>query len=128
MKNRKGYITLISVLLVSAAGVMISLSIILLGNASSRTSFALQQSNQARALSNACVEKALQQIMASNFTGSGNITEGFGVCTFTVTSQGGENRTIDAVGNVDGRVRKARVMINDIIPQINISSWQEVAD
>lgn len=128
MKKNRGYITLISVLIVSAIGVVISLSVIILGNAFAQSSFALQQSNQSKALANACAERALERVVSSNFTGTGDITEGFGTCTYTVASQGGENRTIMARGDVDGRIRKISIVINDILPQVNIVSWQEVAD
>jgi hypothetical protein len=124
-----GYITLISVLVVGAVGVAIALSLILLGVGSSRTSFAVEQSNQAKALANACAEEALQQIRDSTpFTGSGNLTLGQGTCSYTVTSQGGSNRTVTASGTVGTIVRKVTVVINAINPLITPTSWQEVSD
>ena len=129
-KNTKaGFVTLISVLVVGAVGVAITLSIILLGLGSSRTSFAVEQSNQARALANACAEEALQQIRDSTpFTGTGNLSLGQGTCTYTVTSQGGQNRTITSSGTVGTILRKVKIIIDKITPNINVTSWQEVAD
>ncbi len=125
--NNGGYITLISVLVVGAVGVAITLSLILLGVGSSRTSFAVEQSNQAKALANACAEEALQQIRDSTpFTGTGNLTLGQGTCTYTVTSQGGANRTITASGTVSTIMRKVKIIINKINPTIQVVSWQEV--
>lgn len=124
-----GYITLISVLVVGAVGVAITLSIILLGLGSSRTSFAVEQSNQARALANACAEEALQQIRSlTPFTGSGNLTLGQGTCAYTVTSQGAENRTITASGTVGTITRKVKIIISNINPVVTVTTWQEVAD
>lgn len=128
LKQSKAYITLISVLVVSAAGSVIAISVILLGNAFAQSSLAIVQSNQAKGLANACAEYGLARMVASNFTGMGTLNEGEGSCTYDITSQGGESRTITATGNVDGRIRKVRIMINDIIPDVTISSWQEVAD
>lgn len=126
---RAGFITLISVLVVSAVGVAITLSLILLGVGSSRTSFAGEQSYQAKALANACGEEALQQIKDSNpFTGTGSLTLGQGTCSYTVTSQGGQNRTIIATGTVGTILRKVKIIINNISPSITVTSWQELSD
>jgi len=124
-----GYITLISVLVIGAVGLAITISLILLGLGSSRTSFALEQSNQAKALTNACAEEAMQQIRDSmSFTGNGNLSLGQGTCNYTVTSQGGQNRTITALGTVGTIVRKVKIIISKINPTITVTSWQEVAD
>ncbi len=53
-KNQNGYLTLMGVLIVAAIGLTISVSLLLLGVGTSRTSFAMQQSYQATSLSNAC--------------------------------------------------------------------------
>lgn len=125
--NNGGYITLISILIVGAVGVAIALSIILLGVGSSRTSFAVEQSNQAKALANACAEEALQQIRDSTpFTGSGNLTLGQGTCSYIVTSQGAQNRTVTASGTVGTIIRKVNIIISKINPTITVTSWQEV--
>lgn len=127
--NQKGYITLLSTLFLVAIGGVIAYSAILLGLGSSRTSFALDQSNQAKALANACSEEALQQIRNSAvFTGTGSLTLGQGTCSYTVTSGGGQNRTITANGAVGTIIRKVSITLDTITPNINITSWQEVAD
>ena len=126
---QKGYIALITVLVTGAVGVAIAVSVLWLGLGSSKTSFSMEQSNQAKALANACSEEALQQIRDSTpFTGSGNLTFGQGTCSYTVTSQGGQNRTITASASVGTIVRKVKITIDKITPSINITSWQEVAD
>lgn len=126
-KNQDGFIILISILVVGAIGVAITISLILLGLGSSRTSFAVEQSNQAKALVNACAEEALQQIRDFlPFTGSGSLTLGQGSCSYTVTSQGVQNRTIIASGTVGTIIRKVRITINKINPTIVATSWQEV--
>jgi len=127
--NKKGYVALITVLITGAIGVAIATSLLLLGLGSSRTSFALEQSNQAKALANACAEEALQQIRDSTpFTGTGSLTLGQGTCGYTVVNDGGENRTVTASGTVGTVVRKIKIIVNTINPAINLTSWQEVAD
>ncbi len=127
--KQKGYIALVTVLVIGAVGVAVAVSVILFGLGSSRTSFAVEQSNQTKALANACAEEALQQIRDSTpFTGSGNLSLGQGTCIYTVTNNGGQNRTITASGVIGTITRKVKVIISNISPTIQVMSWQEVAD
>lgn len=124
--NNRGFITLISVLVLSAVGVAVGVSLILSGLGLSKTSFALEQSGQAKALANACAEEALAQIADSvPFSGSGSLTLGQGSCTYTVTKLTGQNRTITASGTVGTIIRKISINIDQITPSIHVASWQE---
>jgi len=117
-----------SVLVVGAIAVAMTASLLLLGVGNSRTSFAVEQSNQAKALANACAEEALEQIRSSvSFTGSGNLSFGQGTCTYTVTSQGGQNRTVVVSGTVGTIKRKVEIIISSITPTITPVTWQEVS-
>ena len=118
-----------SILVVGAVGTAVVFSVILLGVGSSRTSFAIEQSNQAKALANACAEEALQQIRDSTpFTGNGDLAIGRGTCHYTVTTGGGQNRSITASGAVDTIIRKVEIIINRISPLIRVTSWEEKDD
>lgn len=122
-----GFVTLVSVLAIGAVGVAVVVSSLLLGVGNSRTSFAHEQSNQAKALASACAEEALQQIReATSFTGSDNLSLGQGNCSYTVTSQGGQNRTVIVSADVGTVVRKIEIAIGAIQPLIEISHWREV--
>lgn len=124
-----GFVTLIGVLLVGVVGVAIALSLLLLGVDNSRTSFAIEQSSQAKALANACTEEALQRIRDSfTFTGSGNLTLGQGTCSYTVSNQGAQNRTVIATGVVGAVTRRVKVVVLGVNPVLVLTSWQEVAD
>lgn len=128
-KKQSGFIVLITVLVIGAVSAAIAVSVLWLGVGDSRSSFALEQSNQAKALANACSEEGLQQIRDStSFAGTGSLTLGQGTCSYTVTSQGGSNRTITSTGTVGTISRKVKVIIGQINPDINMTSWQEVAD
>lgn len=127
--SQRGYVILITVLVIGAVGVAIAVSVFWLGLGSSQSSFSIEQSNQAKALANACSEEALLQIRDSTpFTGSGGLTLGQGSCSYTVTSGGGQNRTITSSGTVGTIVRKVKITVDAINPTINVTSWQEVAD
>ncbi len=125
---KKGFITLLAVLVIGAIGLVVATSLLLLGLGSLRTSFAIEQSKQTRSLADACAEEALRRIRESTpFTGSVILNLGQGSCSYTVVSTGGQNRTITATGTVDNNIRKVRVTINKINPTINTTSWEELA-
>lgn len=127
--TESGYVALISVLVSGAIVLVIAVSLILLGLSSSRSSFALEQSNQARALANACAEDGLQEIKDSVvFVGTGNLTLGQGMCSYTVINNGGTNRKIISLGVVGTTIRKIQIIVDKFVPQINVVSWQEVSD
>ncbi len=118
---------LFSVLVVGAIGVGVVTGVVLLGLSWSRTSFTLEQSFQAKALTDACAEDALQRIKDTiPFAGNGTLTLGQGSCAFTVTNNGGQNRSIVSLGTVGTVVRRVNISITAINPQIVVSSWQEV--
>ena len=128
-RSAKGYVALVTVLVTGAVAGAIIVSLLQLGLSSGRTSLTLEQSNQAKALANACAEEALQQIRDSiPFSGSGSLTLGQGSCSYTVTKLAGQIRTITASGTVGTMVRKISIAIDKITPSINLTSWQEVAD
>lgn len=125
--KNSGYITLISTLVVGAVGLSIVTAVILLGLGSSRSSFAIQQSVQAKSLANACAEEGLEKIREStSFSGTGNLSYTTGNCTYTVSSTGGQGRNILAQGNSGDSIRKVQVTIDSITPLINLTSWQEI--
>lgn len=124
----KGFVTLISVLILGAVGVAVATSLLLLGADNSRTSFALEQSLQARGLADACTETALQRIRTDNaFTGTMNLTFGSGTCAYTVVNTGGTTRSITANGIVGTIIRRVSITLSAVSP-ITLSLWQEVAN
>lgn len=123
--KQKGYIALVTVLIIGSIGSAIAISLILLGVGFSRTSFAIEQSNQAKALANTCAENALQQIRSnSSFSGTNTLTLNGGSCSYTVTVLSGENRTVIASGTYGTVIRKISISVTAINPKI-IASWIE---
>ncbi len=117
------------VIITGAIGVATSVSLLLLGVGSSRSSLSFDKSNQAKALVNACAETALDQIRSSPaFSGSASLTFGQGNCSYTVTNLGGQNRLVNASSTVDEVLRKVKITLNQITPKINLTFWQEVSD
>lgn len=127
--DKKGYITLLAVLVLGAVAIIIAISLLSLGTSSTKTILAIEQSNQAKALANACTEEALQQIKDSvSFSGSNNLILGQGNCEYTVIKLTGQNREINSIGMIGTIIRKNKIIIDSITPNINIVSWREVEE
>ncbi len=120
---------LLSILIVSAIAVAITVSLILLGVGSSRTSLVTEQSHRAMSLVDSCAEEALMQVRNSTpYDGGGSIDIEYGGCEYEVIKLTGENRIINASSTVSTVIRKAKITIDTINPSINITSWEELSD
>jgi len=123
---KPAFISLISVLILGAIGLSISIYIVLLSLASSKTSFSMSLSSQARMLANNCAEIALEVIRDNNsFTGVGTSSSPIGTCSYTVANTGGETRTIGVAATSSSVVRKLSITVTAINPAIITGSWQE---
>ena len=126
---KKGFVALISVVIVGAIILSIAVFMIYINLNSSQGGLIIKKSDQSRMLAQTCSEYALQKINDENdFVGTNSFSLLEGDCSYTIISGGGENRTINSWGQVENMIRKEEVIINQINPEINIISWQEVAD
>lgn len=124
-----GYIALTSILIISAIVLLIALSTGLLSISELNMGLEKNQSAEAYYLASACAEQGLQEIRNSDsFTGTGNLSLENGNCSYDVSQTGGENRTVEASGIVNNIIRKIKISLDTINPNINITSWQEVPD
>lgn len=129
IKQKQAYMALLSVMVIGAIAVAIATTFVLLGLNLGATSFTQEQSSQARALADLCLEEALQQIRSSTpFTGTATINAGQGSCTYTVSNLGGQNRLVISSSTVGSINRKVQTNITAINPSIVTDSWQELAD
>ncbi|MBA3679122.1 hypothetical protein H0W80_02940 [Candidatus Saccharibacteria bacterium] len=133
--NRPGFISLLTVILVGAVASSVALIILFSGVTSSKTSFSVTQSAQAKAAANACAELALGVIQA-NITTPTPTTNSYTIdintkaqCDYSITGVA-PNYSVNSTGTVDatGKNIKKRVSVtlNQVGPTLNIASWQEV--
>lgn len=126
--NHPSFVTLMSVLILAAVGSLIAVTGLLLGTSSVQTATVDEASQQAKGLTNACGEAALNRIRQSpNSSGLWTLTFSSGQCSYTITIGVGQNRTITTVGIVKNVYRRLRISVNNTIPKVLVSSWQEVA-
>ena len=128
-RKNKGFSLLASVIIVSSIATVIILTVSTLSARSIQISRVFENSNKAKGFANACVEIVLQDIRDSGtFSGSGNLSFEDGSCSYVISNLGISSREINATGVSGNVTRKVEVFIDSINPQINISSWKEVAD
>ena len=124
-----GYIALMSLLIILAVILTAAIGSSFLSISEAGMSLTKNQSSSAYYLASACAEEALQQINDSlDFQGLGNLYLDNGDCSYEVIAGSGQNKTIKASGVVVDVVKRISINVNQVVPIINITSWQEVAD
>lgn len=125
----EGYTTLISVIISGAIGTSIALSLLTISLNSIQTNFTNNRSIRARTVAEACAEIALLKIQSdTNYVGGDNITIDDAAGSYAVSNLGGQNKEIQALASIGSITSKLKIEINQVTPNIIISSWQEVAD
>lgn len=124
---KKGYVALITTLVVGALSSFAVLGMLSIGTIQTQTSLVSYDGSRAGFLADACAEYALQEIRNStSFSGSGNITIGAGSCFYDVIGGIGQTRTIESEATVKNSTRRVVVTIDQINPLINVTSWNFV--
>ena len=120
-KNQRGYIALIALLIVVAAGLTIGIAVSLGGIEEIQMSFGGSRAAQAQSLANACIEDGLERLRNNWANYSGSLLIGGNSCIInTVVS--GSNATLSAVGNVDIYSQKIKIQVDN---NLDVIAWQE---
>lgn len=125
-KDSDGYAILLIVLILSSASLVVVTSLLIWGFYFNKTSLDLAKSKKAIGLADACIESALKEIRDDDsYTGTNSIVFGDGSCEYVVSGVS-PDITIQSTGTVSTNIRRVRVIIDQVNPQINIATWQEV--
>lgn len=127
--QKPGYVFLLSVLVVGSIAVAITTSVLLLATSAAKTGLSLQHSSEALAQAQACAEYALLRLREDNtYAGRQQFTIGNGTCDILLVGGiGNENRTLCLEGIRGDTARRIEILIENILPSVTISSWQEVS-
>ncbi len=130
-KLRRGYVFLITVLFVGIVGLSIMSTYFILSTAALQNGWSLEQSAQALGYAETCAEHALRELTENSNYG-GQDTFNFmdditGTCeVLRVGGSGNNNRTVCAEGIAGTSTRRLEILVDQILPTVKISSWQEV--
>lgn len=127
--TKNGYILLITVLIVGAIASAILSSVLLLGISLNQVSLSVLQANQALALAQGCAEHGLLRLHESPaYAGNEFIAIGTNQCEIlSVGGIGNNDRVLCAEGTMGDSVRRLEIVVNQVLPQTTIYSWQEVS-
>lgn len=123
-KNPRGYIALVTVLIISAVVLSTATTVSLLAIGEAQSSFALYKGEDNLNLAEGCAEDALLKAWTSSTYNGGSITRPEGTCIITV-AKSGNTWTITATSTATAYNRSAQVIFNRIA-DIEIISWREI--
>ena len=120
----EGFIALVALLIILGIIILIGLTVSQLSIGEAQMAFQRSQSLQAYYLASLCGERALITLKENSSYAGENINIEGGSCEIYVEG----NWILRVKADFQNQVKKIRVIISQINPQITIQSWQEVAD
>jgi hypothetical protein len=124
--NKKGFMTLYAVILLGSVAIALVFALSMDSVLQIKGTRDNNNSNKIKALSNSCIEIALETIREDkNYTGTMDVNIDGELCSFTVSNTGGDGRIITASGTIEDVTRKVEVTTDAFNP-LNVVSWQEV--
>ena len=134
---KKGFATLLAILVILAAGVSFALLSLSLATGLTRSTLDLEKYKEAQTLTDLCAELSIEKIRDDpNFTGEENFSFDGDECNYTISSNieaGSIEWQVNAEGLASGAVRKIQLSLEGTVPPEPelplpvLSSWREVA-
>lgn len=130
MENNKGFIALITIIIVLALVLLVGISASLLSISESDMGLEKSQSAETFYLATACAEQALMKLRENpSYSGNEPLNFDSGNCyIFPLEIVGSQGRIVKTSGNAYNQISKIKVEIAAINPVMQITSWQEVSD
>jgi len=126
LKKQKGFIAITTVLIISALVLMIGIGISLESIGETKMGLQRSLSSQSYYLTNLCVEQTLMKLKEnSSYSGDETINVENGNCTI-LPIEG--NWTIKVSASSSGQIKKMKLIVSQIDPEIIVDSWEEVAE
>jgi hypothetical protein len=124
----KGYVFLVTVLMVGAIASATLLSLLLLGWAAMQNGALSMYSQQALEYANTCAERSLRSLrLDPTYNGEKRFWFGPDSCyTRLIGGAGNYNRTLCTEGVSFNVTRRLEIKIKRLYPTVQIESWQEV--
>jgi len=128
--RQEGFIALVSVLIIGALVLLLSVGASMRGVSDIAMSIAQQHSARALSLANTCAETALMKLENTlRYQGNESILVGGESCMiYPVEGAGNLNRTIKTASTVSGYTKKVLVTVSRVSPRMQIALWREVPD
>lgn len=127
-QNHTGIIALMTVLLMGAILLLVTIGISLRSRISGNMTIDQQLSAESMRLATSCMEYALLQLSTdTDYAGDETLTVGTESCIIEpVETPADQMRTVKTSGTVDGFVQRIKVEITDVRSPMVIGSWEKV--
>lgn len=126
--SHKGYVFLVTVLMIGAIASTTLLSLLLLGWAAEQNGALVERSQRAFEFMQTCAERSLRSLrLDPTYAGDETVTFSGGSCIiYPITGSGNADRTI-CIESISAPVtRRMEIQISRLFPRVIIRSWQEV--
>ncbi|MBF8280255.1 MAG: hypothetical protein HW383_28 [Candidatus Magasanikbacteria bacterium] len=124
----KGAAAIISIILVGAAVLTITVSANLIGIQETQNAFVGEKYEEAAAAADGCVEWALQKLKnSSQYGGNETLTIGNGACQIGAVTKNGQQRTFSVSSTVNTFSVRENIDLSKVNPDIRFNSWQRVS-
>jgi len=128
LKKQKGAIALITIIIISAASLLMAYTASILGFRELDTGYVSSKGEEAFSLTDGCVEEALYRLVIDSSYSGGSLSLSNGSCIINVTANGND-RIVAVVGTVSGPiedyVKRVEVDLTLSGYQVTINSWEE---
>lgn len=128
-KNADGYVAVLAVLLVGALVTLISVHGVFRSYELRYSTALSEQHQRAAELAHSCGEVALLKLVQDvAYSGDETITIVGETCSIvSVTGSGPSDRIVTATSTVGTVTQAIRIDIANLVPRINIASWNEIS-
>lgn len=121
----RGFIALITIFIILAIALIVGISFSLLSADESAMALENFQSSKSYFLANLCAEQALMKLKENtDYSGNETINIEDGSCQI-LPIEG--QWIVKTTGNFQNQMKKIRISISQVDPEVVIDSWQEVA-
>ena len=120
-KRQNGYIALVALLIIAAAGLTIGIAVSLSGIEELQSSFGSTQALTAKNLANACIEDGLERLRNNFVDYSGTLSINSDFCIIMIDVDG-NSAILAATGTVDVYHQKIEVQVDN---NLEVMAWKE---
>ncbi len=123
--DNRGVAALLTVVIVSAAVLVIAFSASILGMVEMDMGYTAQKGQESFSFATGCGEEALRQLQLNASWSGGTLSFADGSCIIEVVANG-NNRTITVLSGVNNFNKKLQILVTVNNGIVTLNSWQEI--
>lgn len=126
VKNQEGFVALLTIILVSAAVLIMAFSASFLGLGSLEGGYTKVSGDKAFWMADSCMDEALERLRINgSYTGS-NLSLGDASCIISVVDNGDSKSIVVNASSTDNHYKNISATVDDTAGYIILSNWNEI--